>query len=111
MMPNLNSKQVQKMMRSMGISQDELEVSKIIMETSQGTLIFENPQVSKMTMSGQDTYQIVGTPIQEEQVIKITNDDIQTVMEQANVSRDDAIQAIQDANGDLAQAILTLAER
>jgi nascent polypeptide-associated complex subunit alpha len=52
---------------------------------------------------GQETFQITGE-IEE----LINEDDVKTVMEQANCSREKAIKALNDNNGDLASAILSL---
>jgi len=111
MIPGMNPKQMQKMMKQMGISQDEIQASEVIIKLSDRQLVFSNPQVSKVDMMGQETYQVVGTPAVEsldEDVIEISNEDIDTVMTQANVSRDVAIEALSDTEGDLAEAILKL---
>ena len=61
-------------------------------------------------MMGQDTFQIVGEP--EEKSLstepEITEEDITTVMEQANTSKEKAEKALQGAKGDIAKAILDL---
>ena len=52
---------------------------------------------------GQETLQITGK-IEE----LINEDDIKTVMEQAECSKEEAVKALKDNNGDLAAAILSL---
>lgn len=110
MMPGMNSRQMRQMMKRMGVAQQEIEATQVIIKTPDKVLVFDNPQVSKVNMMGQDTYQLVGTP--EEQLIdtkpEINEDDIKTVSDQANVSEEEAKQAIENTNGDLAEAILSL---
>ncbi|MBI2573257.1 nascent polypeptide-associated complex protein [Candidatus Woesearchaeota archaeon] len=111
MMPGMNPRQMQQMMKRMGINQAELEVTQVIMKLENGKeLVFPNPSVSKINMMGQQTYQLTGEVIERESSATptIAEDDIKTVMEQAKVSRETALQAIKDAEGDLAQAIMDL---
>lgn len=98
-------------MKQMGIQQQELDALQVIIRTEDKEYIFDQPEVSKINMMGQDTYQVVGTPRVEEvsQEVTIDHDDIQTVMEQANVSEDAAKDALIKTNGDLAEAIMNLA--
>lgn len=110
MIPGINSHQMRQMMRRMGIAQQELEATEVIIKMHGKQLIFKNPQVSKVNMMGQDTYQIVGASSEESLDTKpeINSEDIKTVSTQANVSEEEAKKAIEDANGDLAEAILKL---
>lgn len=110
MFPGMNKRQMEQMMRQMGMVQTEVEASQVIMVTPKGNLIIENPQVTKVNMMGQETYQIVGeAQLQANDVaVEVTSEDINTVVEQTHVSADVAKQAIIDANGDLAAAILNL---
>jgi nascent polypeptide-associated complex subunit alpha len=112
MIPGMNQRQMQQMMKQMGIQQVELDAVRVIIETAEERLVFDNPQVSKVNMMGQQTYQIVGTPRKEsiDTTPDINDDDIQTVMEQAGVSRAEAYKAITEAKGDLAEAIMKLKE-
>ena len=110
MIPGMNSHQMRQMMKRMGIAQQEIEATEVIIKTSDKVLVFNNPQVSKVNLMGQETYQVVGTPQEQDVDTKpeIGEEDIKTVAEQANVSEDEARQAIEDANGDLADAIIKL---
>ena len=106
----MNPRKMQQMMKKMGIAQSEIEATQVIIKTSDGILVFDEPQVSKVNMMGQETYQIVGTP--EVQALdtkpEINEDDIKTVMDQTNASEEDAKAAIEQSEGDLAEAILKL---
>ncbi|HME87348.1 MAG TPA: nascent polypeptide-associated complex protein, partial [Candidatus Nanoarchaeia archaeon] len=82
----MNPKQVQQMMKKMGIQQTEIPATEVIIRTNNGDIIIKHPQVSKVNMSGQTTYQVVG---EAEGATTSTNaDDIALVMSQAGVTRE-----------------------
>jgi nascent polypeptide-associated complex subunit alpha len=110
MLPGVNKRQAEQMMKRMGIRSEDIDATEVIIRTPSKEIVISNPQVSKVNMMGQDTYQIVGQ-VSERALSsepEINDDDIETVMEQANVSREAAEEAVKAANGDLAQAILDL---
>ena len=107
MMPGMNPRDIKSAMKKLGIKQEEIDATEVIIKTKDKDLIIKNPQVSKINMMGQDTIQIIGD-IQE--LAKINDDDIQTVMEQAHVDGKTAMRAIEKSNGDLAAAILELTD-
>ncbi len=106
----MNSRQMRQAMQKMGINQTEIEAVEVIIRTPDQELRFISPQVAAVNMMGQKTYQVIGEPIISdlESAPDINDDDIETVMSQTNVSREEAVKAIEDAEGDLAQAILDL---
>lgn len=110
MIPGMNQRKMAQAMKKMGISQQEVVATEVIIRTADKELVFTEPQVSKVNMMGQNTYQVVGEP--EERAIssepEINQDDIKTVMEQTNVSEEEAIEAIKNNDYDLAQAIMVL---
>jgi len=110
MFPGVNPKQMQQMMRKMGIQQSEIDATRVIIQCSDKEIVIENPQVTKVNMMGQETFQIVGeiTERKSSSTPEISEEDIKTVMEQAGVSKAEAKKAIEEANGDLAEAILNL---
>jgi len=106
----MNPRKMAQAMKRMGIQQIEIEAKEVIIKLEDKEMVFQNPQVSKVNMMGQETYQIIGTP--EERSIstepEINAEDIEAVMQQANCSEEVARKAIEEAQGDLAQAILNL---
>ena len=61
-------------------------------------------------MMGQENFQISGE-IQEREISTtpdISEEDIQTVMEQTNTDKETAQKAIEESEGDLAEAIISL---
>ncbi len=105
MIPGLDPKKMKAVMKQMGISQEEIDASRAVIEkTDGGKIIIEHPVVTKITMQGQESIQISGEIIEEE---GISERDIETVMEKAGCSRKEAENALKET-GDLAEAILSL---
>ncbi len=105
MMPGMNPRQVEQAMRKLGVKQLKIDARRVIIETSDKRLIINNPEVIKINMMGNESLQITGT-IEEES--NITEDDVNTVANQANVSNDQAKKALENSKGDLAAAIIEL---
>ncbi len=107
MMPNLNPKQMQKIMKQMGIRTEELNAEKVIIESKDKKIIIENPQISITYMQGSKIYSVQGREIEES---KIKDEDIKLVVEQTACTEDEARKALEESKGDLAEAILKLAK-
>ena len=109
MIPGMNPRKMNQMMKKMGIQQTEIDAIEVIIRTPEKELIIPNPQVSKVNMMGQETIQIVGDIHERELVTtpEISEDDVKTVMEQAGVSEEQAKEAIEQNKGDLAAAIMS----
>ena len=105
MMPGMNPKQMEKLMKQMGIKSRNISAAKVTIESDEGNIIVENPQITEIVMQGQKSYQISGDVKVEEQ---IKEDDVKLVMEQAGCTRDEAVKALEEKNGDIAEAILLL---
>ncbi|MFO7710258.1 MAG: nascent polypeptide-associated complex protein [Candidatus Woesearchaeota archaeon] len=108
MMPGMNQRKMNQMMKKMGVSQNEIDAQEVIIRTGEKELVFNNPQVTKVNMMGQETYQVIGEPEERELKPEISEEDVQTVMEQAQVEEADARKALEETGGDLAEAILNL---
>lgn len=112
MFPGINSRQAKQMMRKMGMKQEDIDAQQVIIKTNEKEIIINNPSVSKINMAGQETFQISGE-ISEQQLSskpEISQDDIKTVADQTNKTEEEAKAAIEEADGDLAAAILKLKE-
>lgn len=112
MFPGMNQRQMQQAMKRMGMTQQQLDAQEVIIRLADRDLVFRQPEIAKINMMGQETYQLIGEPEERlhESTPDITEEDIKTVQEQTGVNSTVARQAIEDANGDLAQAILGLQE-
>lgn len=110
MIPGMNPIEMQKAMKRLGIRQEEIDAELVIIKTADRDIIIKNPQVSKVNMMGQETFQIVGdaTEVEKDDKAEINEDDITTVMEQTNCSKEEALHALELSRGNLAEAILKL---
>ncbi len=110
MIPGMNPRKMKQMMRKMGMQQVDIDAKEVIIKCQDKEIIIENPQVSKVNMMGQETFQVIGNPIEKEltKEPEINQDDIKTVMEQANCNEETAKKAIKDNKGDLAASIMSL---
>ena len=109
----VNPKQMKQMMKRMGMKMDEIDADIVIIKGAGREIVIENPQVARISMKGQDTFQIMGDAsekeIEEEDVVvEISEEDVMMVAQQAGVGSDDARKALEEANGDLAEAIMKL---
>ncbi|MEK6840298.1 MAG: nascent polypeptide-associated complex protein [Nanoarchaeota archaeon] len=109
MLPSMNPKMMEKAMKQLGIKQEQIEASEVIIKCPDKDLVIHNPQVSKIKAMGQETFQIIGEVEEVEAgVADIKQEDIKTVMQQTKVSEKKAKEALIEHKGDLAAAILAL---
>jgi len=98
-------------MKKLGMQVEQIEdVQSIVIKTPKGTWIFDEAEVSSMTMQGSTTYQVTGTPRFEPAVAEIPDEDVTMVASQANVSKEKAKAALVASKGDIAEAIMQLAQ-
>jgi len=95
----------------MGIQQQEIDASEVIIKTPGKNILISDPSVTKVNMMGQETFQITGRISEETAEPELTEDDIKTVMEQAEVGREKAIESLKKSDLDLAKAILELTQK
>jgi nascent polypeptide-associated complex subunit alpha len=107
MFPGINPKQMQAVMKQMGMSQTEIPSAKVIIEKEDGNkIIINNPSVMKIKMQGQESFQVSGD-ISEES--SFSENDVKVVMEKTNCPEEEARNALEET-GDLAEAIIKLSE-
>ena len=111
MIPGVNPKQMKQMMKKLGMKMEEVEdVERVVVYTKNGNYVFEDAEFIITTMQGTTTYQVQGTPVFEPADVEIPEDDVKMVAEQASVSEDEALLALKETDGDIAEAILKLSE-
>ncbi|ABR56476.1 nascent polypeptide-associated complex protein [Methanococcus aeolicus] len=119
-------RQMQKMMSDMGMDSKDIKVLKITMELEDKIMVFEKPKVQVMDVMGNKTYTITGRAknikkddikaeqkeqIKDEEVkLDITKEDIEMVVNQCEVSEEEAKKVLEECNGDIAEAILKLSQ-
>jgi nascent polypeptide-associated complex subunit alpha len=122
-----NPRQLELAMRRMGMSTEPIPgVEEVVIRTATKEHVFRAPEVTILTVQGTRTYQVVGTPEVRARSATATGsgtpagpaaptgppeEDVRLVMEQANVSREEALEALAAVNGAPAEAILRILTR
>ncbi len=106
----MNPRKMQSMMRRMGIAQQEIDATEVIIKCPDKEIVITEPSVAKIKAMGQEQFTISGQVNERELSTEpeINEDDIKTVMEQAGVDEEKAKEALENAGGDLAKAIMDL---
>ena len=111
MMRGGGNREMRRMLDKMGLEMKEMDnVDEVIIKTETRELYLIKPQVVEMKGKDSSIYQIVASDVEERQreTPSFKDEDVVLVMQQASVSKEKAIVALNDANGDIAQAILNL---
>lgn len=110
----MNPGQMKKLMQQMGIKNSEVPATRVVVESENGNLVIDNPQVTMIEMGGQKSLQVIGE-IREEKAGETSTDtsaktqsDVEIVMEKTRCSREKAEAALKEANGDMVEAIMTV---
>ena len=109
MIPGVNPKMLKQAMKKMGMKQEDIDASEVIIKFSDKEIVIRNPQVARINMMGQENFQISGD-VEERSLESFTEDDVETVKSQTGKSEEEVRQALEETNGDLAEAILKLKE-
>ena len=111
MFGGINPAKMQAMMKQMGIKQDEIDADRVIIEKKDGKIIIENPNVVKINMQGQESWQITGDSkegeAESEEDEGFSKEDIDMIVEKTGKSEDDVIESLQKTN-DIAETIMEL---
>ena len=121
MMPGINPKKMQAMMKQMGMSQEEIDASRVIIECEDRKIIIDEPSVVKINMQGKENFQISGDvsevedgegdivgAVEEEAEEDKSEEDIAVIVERTGVSEEEARGALEKADGDLTEALMAL---
>jgi len=124
----LNPRKMKKMMQQMGIDMEDIDAEEVIIRTPDEELYFDDADVQLMEAQGQQTYQVVGEPasrergdgdagsesagsdaVEESQTgggdVGIPDEDVELVAMRADVGEDEAREALEETDGDLAAAV------
>lgn len=119
----MSPKQMARMMKKMGISQEDLKgVKEVIIRFAEKEWVIPNAQVAVIKQAGSESYQISGNKtersvttgiqadadIEPEVEVEVPIEDAALVAGQTGVDIETATQALKDTKGDLAAAILKL---
>jgi len=105
----LNPKKMQAMMKQMGINQEDIEATKVTIETPESNIVINNPNVQKINMQGQESFQITGDVSESTPESTITDEDVSLVAEKTGKSKEESEAALKETK-DIAEAIMKLSE-
>ena len=131
----MDPRKLQQMMEQMGIDMEDIEAEEVIIRTPDEELVFTDAEVQLMAAQGQKTYQVVGDPesrprdgtttseseaseadeaaeasednesSEDAGPVTISEGDIELVAMRAGVDEETAREALEDNDGDLADAV------
>jgi len=102
----MDPRQLQRMMQQMGIKTEKIDANRVIIEKEDEKIILNNPSVVKMQAQGETSFQITCESVEVKPVIPAG--DVDLVMKQANVSKEQAASTLEETDGDVAEAIMKL---
>ena len=106
MFGGMNPKQMEKMMKQMGIKTENIDASEVVIKAKDKEIVITEPQVTKIKMGGQDTFQIMGK-VSERAKEKFSAEDVKMIAEQTGASEEEAKRALEEES-DIAAAIMKL---
>lgn len=105
------NRQMRRMMDRMGLDMQEIpNVQEVIIKTDKKEIILSKPSVTEMKAQNNSIFTVTADGYEEREleVPVFSNEDIQLVCQQAGVDEEKAKNALVEAKGDLARAILIL---
>ncbi len=125
----VNERQMRMMMKRLGMTTEEVDgVEEVVIRTRDQEHVLKQPEVTILTVQGVRTYQVVGEVEVRPRSAGLQDsrspdspaatprsgppdEDVQLVVEQAGVTREEAIAALEAAGGAPAEAILSILSR
>jgi len=110
MLPGLNPKKMQAMMKQLGMKTEDINAEEVIIKKTDKTEIkISNPQVTKINMQGQETFQIAGDIEENESEKGFSIEDIEMIIEKTGKSKEEVRESLQKTK-DIAETILELSK-
>jgi nascent polypeptide-associated complex subunit alpha len=106
----MDNRNARRMMDRMGINMKEIpDVEEVVIRAKDKELHITNASVSEVTAQGNRVFQVVGE-VEEVELEKaaFNEEDVLLVQQQAGVSREKAVAALEGSDGEVARAILKL---
>jgi len=111
----MNPREQKRMMQRMGMNMDSVpDVEEVIIKTCRKEITIKQPEVAILEMQGQKIYQVIGGKIIEKAAQRqasqptVSEEDVKLVADQTGKSIEEARNALEECEGDLAKAILLL---
>lgn len=120
MFPGMDKRSMEAAMKKLGVQQQLVDAEEVVIRLKGGgnEIVIANPSVTKVSMMGQETFQIAGEhserqqqSSQSQQQPLFNEEDVKTVVEQTGKTEAEVKAALAKVNGDLAAAILFINEK
>ena len=110
----INPREMRRLMRQ--LKAKEIDAYEVIIKARDGDYIVEDPQVMYMEIQGQKMLQVVGemkkVEVEKEEEEELyTDEDVQLVMQQTGCTEEEARKALEEADGEPAEAIISIMSR
>lgn len=105
------NRQMRRMMDKMGLDMNEIpNVQEVIIKTDKKEIILSKPSVTEMKAQDNSIFTVTADGYEEKEleVPIFSDEDVELVCQQAGVDQEKAKNALAEAKGDLARAILML---
>ena len=106
----MDNRNARRMMDRMGINMKEIpNVQEVVIKTPEREMHIINASVSEVNAQGQRVFQVMGE-VEEVEVEKksFSEEDVLLVQQQTGASKERAMAALEEADGEVARAILKL---
>ena len=106
----MDNRNARRMMDRMGINMKEIpNVQEVVIRTADKEMHITNASVSEVNAQGNRIFQVIGE-VEEVEVKKesFRDEDILLVQQQTGASREKAVAALEQSDGEVARAILSL---
>jgi nascent polypeptide-associated complex subunit alpha len=114
----MNPREQRRMMQRMGMNMDSMpDVEQVIIKTNSKEIVVDQPEVAILEMQGQKIFQVIGGKVTERAPqsttasapkVTVSEEDVKLVADQTGKSVEEARNALEECEGDLAKAILLL---
>jgi nascent polypeptide-associated complex subunit alpha len=106
----MDNRNARRMMDKLGINMKEIpDVQEVVIKTPEKEIHITNASVSEVNAQGQRMFQVAGE-VEEVEVERkaFSDEDILLVQQQAGVTKERAVAALEESDGEVARAILKL---
>ncbi len=100
--PNL----MKKLMKQ--INAKDIEATRVIIETSDNTIVISEPQVVKTEMGNVTSFQVSG---KIKETPKYREEDLEIIQKKTGCTKEEAMEAWENSSGNIAEAILKIGEQ
>jgi len=106
----MDNRNARRMMERMGINMKEIpNVQEVVIKTTEKEMHIKNASVSEVNAQGNRVFQVAGD-VEEVEIEKekFNEEDVLLVQQQTGASREKAMAALEESDGEVARAILKL---